>query len=211
MKTAIYIRTSTTEQDPENQLKQCLEINSYGDYILFKEQQSAWKDTERPEFEKIRSLIKKKALSHLICWDFDRLYRNRNKLIAFFKLCKAYGCKIHSYRQQWFENLNKIEPPFDEMMHDFMLQMMGWLAEEESSKKSQRVKAAIKTNSKGQTISRLGNKWGRKALSTFKVNKIMEYHAQGLSMAKIAEQVGCSKGVVHKKIHENKALPWCNI
>ena len=56
--TIIYLRTSTEEQNPENQLKDCLSINKYGEYELFQEQQSAWKDDlKRIEFNKIISLM----------------------------------------------------------------------------------------------------------------------------------------------------------
>ena len=48
-------------------------------------------------------------------------------------------------------------------MHDLMLNIMGWIAQDESDKKSQRVKAAIRIED-GVTKSYKGNKWGRKSL-----------------------------------------------
>ena len=93
MITAIYIRTSTNEQSPELQLNDCKSINNYGQYELFKDKQSAWKDNkEREDFEKLKVKIKKRQIIHLIVWDLDRIYRNRIKLKAFFEFCKIYDC-----------------------------------------------------------------------------------------------------------------------
>ena len=161
MTTIIYIRTSTTEQNPENQLESCKSINKYGEFEVLMDKQSAWKDNiDRENFSILKSKIKKGQIQHLIVWDLDRIYRNRENLISFFKYCKHYNCSIHSVRQDWLEELNKIPEPFNEIMHSLMLQIMGWLAEEESNKKSQRVKAAIRIK-KGKTYSHNGKVWGR--------------------------------------------------
>ena len=55
----IHIRTSTEDQNPENQLKDCLSIykEEWGEYKLFEEKQSAWKDNvTREVFEEERAL-----------------------------------------------------------------------------------------------------------------------------------------------------------
>jgi len=202
MQPVIYIRTSTEDQRPENQIDDCLSINSWGEAEIVKDQQSAWKEhKERSGFEEIRKRIKGGNVKHLIVWDLDRIYRDRIKLIQFFQFCKIYKCQIHSFRQQWLESLNNVQPPFNEIMHDLMLQVMGWLAEEESTKKSHRVKAAIDRRG-GVTKSRYGNKWGRKSLSTQKKNRIHELKREGdLSIRQIAKEVGVSIGAVHKILH----------
>ncbi len=212
--TIIYIRTSTEEQNPGNQLRDCLKINSYGEYELSEEKQSAFKDKDRPLFEEIRKRIKQNKLDHLICWDLDRLYRNRKKLIEFFDFCKIYKCKVHSYRQEWLEQLNSIPEPFNEIMHNLMLQIMGWLAEEESKKKSERVKLAVRKNKGKPTKSYKGNLWGRKSLSKNVVKEILKLHDAGLSIRKISAQVfywdknknkkSVAIGSVHKIITQSK-------
>jgi|26BtaG_2_1085354.scaffolds.fasta_scaffold03387_10 DNA invertase Pin-like site-specific DNA recombinase len=216
MKVVIYIRTSTEDQTPELQLKSCKSINKYGDYEIFKEQQSAWKDNldKRESFGNLINLIKQRKVNHLIVWDVDRIYRNRKKLIAFFKLCKIYGCKIHSYRQQFFETLHTMPEPFNEVMFDFMLQMMGWFAEDESNKKSQRTKLAIVREKGKPTMSYKGRKWGRKAISPKIKEKVLDLEKEGKSIREIASEVIyydknknkklLSKSIVHKIIQENK-------
>jgi len=200
MKTIIYIRTSTEEQNPENQLKDCLSLlKSNKEYELIEEKQSAWREhIEREGFSNLKKQIKSKNVKTLIVWDLDRIYRNRKSLIEFFTFCKIYGCKVDSFRQQWLNQLNEIPEPFNEMMFNLMLQIMGWLAEEESNKKSERIKNAIRMKKDG-AYSYKGNKWGRKEISTIAIKKIMELQKEGLSMREIAKRVTYSDKSNNKK------------
>lgn len=174
----IYLRTSTEEQNPKNQLRDCKTLIK-GDYEVVEERQSAFRDKDRVKFETIKSRIKKGEVDELICWDLDRLFRNRKKLIEFFQYCKLYKCNINSFRQQWLKQFNEMPQPFNEIMHDLMLQIMGWIAEEESIKKSERVKIAFKNSTK---------KWGRKPLTNVD-KRIIEFHKQGKTLREIASLV----------------------
>jgi DNA invertase Pin-like site-specific DNA recombinase len=207
MTTIIYIRTSTEEQNPENQLKECLSINKFGEHRLIEDKGSAWKDDDMREgFKEVIKEIKKGEVKDLIVWDWDRIYRNRKKLKAFFELCKVFKCRIHSYRQSWSEVINTIPEPFNEIMMEFLISMFGYLAQDESDKKSMRVRAAMRTKEDG-VYSYKGNKWGRKELSTQAVNKILELRKEGKSMRDIQKLVAYSNkgnmrnvslGAVHK-------------
>ena len=199
----IYLRTSTEEQNPQNQLRDCETLVSE-DYEVVEEKQSAFKDKDRPKFENIKQQIKQGKVSELICWDLDRIFRNRKKLIEFFKFCKIYKCKVNSFRQQWLNKFSEIPEPFNEIMFDMMLQIMGWLAEEESIKKSERVKIAYKNHK--------GKRWGRKGLSDSIKKEIIEAHNKKMSIREIADSVfiwdkhgnkkRISKSSVHKTIKE---------
>jgi len=97
----IYIRTSTEDQNPENQLA---DLKSMGiDPMItevLEDQQSAWKDNkERESFQILLKNIKSKKVTDLYVWDWDRIYRNRVKLKEFFALCKVYKVSVHSFRQ----------------------------------------------------------------------------------------------------------------
>lgn len=199
MNTIIYLRTSTEEQNPENQLESCKRLTGE-DYYLIEDKQSAFKDNkEREGFEKVKRLIKSGEIKHFIVWDLDRIYRNRLRLKQFFEFCKLYNCNVHSVNQLWLEQLTKIPEPFNEIMYDLMLNLMGWLAEDESKKKSERVKLAVRKKN-GKTLSYKGKKWGRKAISTQLKNKIKDYvltYPQE-SIRQIAKDLNISKSVVHK-------------
>lgn len=207
MTNTAYIRCSTLEQEPELQIKDIKTICEQP-FELYKENQSAWaENTIRPVFSSIISLIKKRKISNLYVWDLDRIYRNRKRLQEFFILCKTYDCKVHSYRQNWLEDINSIPAPFNEIVFDLLINITGWMGQDESQKKSERVKMAVKKRSNG-TFSYKGNKWGRKALPKQTIDRVLEFHQQGKSIREIASLVKIydkhnngkqiSKSAVHK-------------
>lgn len=209
----LLIRTSRTDQNPKNQIKDTKTLID-GEYKLIEEQQSAFKDNvKREKFEEVKSLIKSGKVTDLYVWDWDRIVRNRKKLKEFFEFCKVHNCKIHSHRQQWFEELHKIPEPFNEMMHDLSLNLMGWMAEDESRKKSERVKASIRIKD-GKLISYKGAKWGKPKLSKKVVEEVVALRKTGLTLRQIAERVSywdksrnkhqLSKSAVHKIISQVK-------
>jgi transposase len=51
-------------------------------------------------------------------------------------------------------------------------------------------------------MSKYGNTWGRKTISTFKKNLIIKYRDQDMPMRAIANEVKVSLGVVHKTLRE---------
>lgn len=204
MEQVIYIRTSTEEQNPENQLADCLTLVSK-EYEIVEEKQSAWKDKERPPFESIKQRIKSREIKSLIVWDWDRLFRNRKKLKEFFEFCKIYKCEIHSFRQKFFEDFYKIPKPFDDIIQDLFLNLLGWMAEDESNKRSDRVKIAFRNHK--------GKKWGRKSLPHSTIQEVLRLHRLGHSLRNISDDVSyydknrnlkkISLGAVHKIIKEN--------
>lgn len=211
MKTIIYIRTSTEEQNPELQLKDILSIVKSKDYEILEEKQSAWKDEERLKFKSIYNQVLNKEVDKIYVWDLDRLFRKRIKLKEFFEICKAYDCKIYSYRQSWLNKINAVPNPWNEIILNLLIDILGWLAEEESLKKSDRIKNAVRKKG-DKTISYKGNTWGRKPLPKQTRDRIINLYEEGLSIRKIAEQVKTtdknknmkpiSKSAVHKTIQE---------
>jgi DNA invertase Pin-like site-specific DNA recombinase len=192
-KALLYIRTSTGEQTPELQIKDCQTLaERLGLQItkITEDKVSGWKDVERENFENVKQAIQRKEIQHLIVWDLDRIYRNRKKLIAFFEFCKIYSCQIHSFRQNWLDTLNSIPEPFNEIMHSTMLQIMGWLAEDESNKKSDRIRLAVRKEDGKPTKSYKGNKWGRKTILTDRlISDILKLRTEGKSIRTIKKEV----------------------
>ena len=214
MSVGIYVRTSTEEQEPENQIHDCISMIGDEMFEIFQDKQSAYTDKkEREDFEKLKRKIKSGEINQIVVWDLDRIYRNRLRLKEFFEFCKVYKCSIHSHNQQWLEELNKIPAPFNEIMHELMLNLMGWLGEDESKKKSERVKLAVRKKD-GITKSYKGNKWGRKSIGEAKIKEVLALKEQGLSIRDISNQIYIwdkngnkkliGKSTVHKLIAENK-------
>ena len=128
----IFIRTSTTEQSPELQLNDIVTTFGLTEYNIIEEQDSAFKEnSKRVEFEKLKKLILNNKISELYVWDLDRLFRNRQKLIDFLNLCKHSKTIFFSFNQKWLQTVQNIQPPFNEIVFDLMIQIMGWLSEDE--------------------------------------------------------------------------------
>lgn len=194
-KDVIYLRTSTEEQDTENQL---LDVKSIApdNAEVVREHGSAWKDEliHRPQFSALVSAVKKGSLSSINVWDLDRLYRNRLKCADFMRLCQARGVVVRAYRQPWLHEFENLPGTYGDMLREVMIQFFSWMAEEESRKKSERVKAAY------QRKKRLGKakSWGRPGLPEETVRDIRSLLDQGLSYRKVREQVTYRKGKVKK-------------
>ena len=212
----LFIRTSSTDQEPQLQIADIVKTFSLTEYQIISEKDSAFKESaKRNEFEKLKRLIVNNKVSELYVWDLDRLFRNRKKLVEFLALCKHSKCSVYSYNQQWLQSIQSLQSPFNEIMFEFMLQIMGWLAEDESIKKSKRVSLAIRKVDGEKTKSYKGDLWGRKPLSKQVISKIKDLHLQGISVREIAKLVYVydknnnsrliSKSAVHKTIAIFKA------
>ncbi len=208
-----FIRTSTTEQTPELQLQGIDAIAIRLELTVKSEKESAFKDNaKRPVFNEVIALIKQGKVKNLFVWDLDRLYRNRIKLKQFFVLCKHYKTTIQSVNQEWLNNLNAIPAPFNEIVFEMLIQIFGWIGEEESVKKSKRVKLAVRKKEGSKTKSYKGNVWGRKPLTPQTVKRVMDLYHSGKSIREIAREVivyrnnngkNISKSAVHKTIVQN--------
>ena len=203
-KSIIYLRTSTKDQNPELQKEQCINFaNKLGLEIVdvISEQGSAYKlEKIRPKWESVQERAKKEKLD-IIVWRYDRSFRNRADFFKFMKIMfEVYGTKVYSVTEPsilsfWdmMSKSNSDNPIFNELLKgifkaiwDFMIQQAGEEAEQESKKKSERVKLAIRTN-EGITKSYKGNKWGRKALKVD--NEIIKLYQEGKSYREIQKNV----------------------
>ncbi|OKY78311.1 MAG: Site-specific recombinase, DNA invertase Pin-like [Candidatus Methanohalarchaeum thermophilum] len=187
-KTVVYLRTSTKDQNPENQRKDCLgfcreKLGTTGEEVeVIKEKETAWnRSRKRQKFEKLLNRARKGEIDHIVVWDFDRLYRLRKRTVKIVKEMAARGVQVHSVNQQWLEQIHSAPEPWDEILYDLMLQIIGWIGEEESRKRSRRVKAAYerKKNKKN---------WGRKK-KEIPMEKVKELRGQGFSYSDIIEKL----------------------
>ncbi len=213
----VYIRCSTPDQQPQLQLNDInVQFTPTKDSLILEESISAWKEnTPRPQFKRLEQLIRENKVKTLYVWNLDRIYRNRKKLVAFFALCKIYKVKVRSYCQKWLDSLYHTPEPFDEIFMDLFINILGWIAESESSDKSSRIKMAVRKKN-STTYSYKGNLWGRKPFPTNTINRVLELHKVGLSIREIAKKVtvydknnngrDISKSAVHKILCLNSTI-----
>jgi DNA invertase Pin-like site-specific DNA recombinase len=200
MKAVIYLRTSTKEQNPENQREECLMFAKNRGYDVvetFVEELSAFKGIIRPKYEKVVEMARKGEIQAVIVWALDRWVRRRDTLLEDTTILKNYGVKLHSVKEAWLEAIN-IEGSLGRTIQDFLLGLIGSIAEMESQRKSDRVKIAFKNHK--------GKKWGRPAVHTNKVNVILDLYKQDLTYREIAEKSGLSIGKISQiiNVHKNK-------
>jgi DNA invertase Pin-like site-specific DNA recombinase len=190
MKAAIYLRTSTDEQTPENQETPCLKFAADKGYDIegvYIEKLSGYKDVKRPEYDKIKDKAKRREIDAVIVWALDRWVRNRDTLLDDVTILRMFGCKIHSVQEAWLEAIN-IEGSLGKTIQEFLLGLLGSIAEMESQRKSERVKLAYK---RGRH-----KKWGRPSVHTNKKKIVIELRNQGLTYNQIKEKTKLSLGKI---------------
>jgi len=190
MKAAIYLRTSTEEQHPENQKNDCLKFAREKGYEIEEkdihiEQLSGFKDINRPEYEKVKEKARKGEIKAVIVWALDRWVRNRDTLLSDVLILRNFGCKLHSFRESYIELIN-IEGALGKTIQEFLLGLIGSIAEMESQQKSERVKIAFKNHK--------GKKWGRPKVHTNKIKYIKELRSKGMSYKEISQKAKISIG-----------------
>ena len=198
MKATVYLRTSTTEQNPENQKEECLAFAKNRGYevdSVVLEELSGFKGINRPEYEKVKEKARKGEIQAVVVWALDRWVRNRDTLLEDVIILRNYGVKLHSVKEAWLEAIN-IEGSLGRTIQEFLLGLIGSIAEMESQRKSERMKIAF-ANHKGK-------KWGRPKVHTNKIKIIFDLKDKGLTYREIAKQSGLSIGAISKILTVHK-------
>jgi DNA invertase Pin-like site-specific DNA recombinase len=101
---------------------------------------------------------------------------------------------------------NSDNPIFNELLKgifkaiwDFMIQQAGEQAEEESRKKSQRIKLAVRKVDGKKSVSYKGNKWGRKSISKKVDEEIIKLFKEDKTYREICQTVFYWNKNNHKK------------
>lgn len=185
-KAYMYFRVSTDEQDARNQERDVMilhnELCPDTEIIKFYEEGSAWQDNNRPVFRKaIKDFTRDKDAKYFLAWDFDRIYRDRKKFVSLMR--ELYTAKkiVSTYRQKYMLKILQIPEPWNEIIYELLIQIYGETAEEESRKRSDRVKAAYerkKRQGKAET-------WGRPRTPPQVIHRVKELKSQGLSIRAI--------------------------
>jgi len=220
-KVIIYNRVSTTEQNPELQIKECVEFcKSKGWEIVgdpIQEQASAFKDeSKREKFNQILKRAERREFNHIVVWNMDRFSRQPEeevlKLVK--KLNLLYGVDVNAVKGDlWSEvvqSISKIKEQgfIGEAISEFLEKIIRGLefqrAYRESKTKSERVKLAVIKKEGQTTKSYKGKKWGRKAINSERLReKVKELNKQGLSIREITKH----DDIYYYDRHKNKRKP----
>lgn len=189
---AIYMRTSTVEQHPENQLNACRAFahsrgyHVSGEYI---EQLSGWKqDVERPKYEEVKRRAHAGEIDAVIVWALDRWARNMDRTLEDVAFFATRGVKFHSVQESWLEEVN-VEGPLGEAIRRFLYGMKAAMAQMESDRLSERTKAGLeRARAKGK---RLGGKPAQ--FNRYRAAQLLK---EGWSLRQIASELGVSAATV---------------
>ena len=147
-KTVVSIRVSTDQQTEESQLDACKDLCRQRGFEVIKvysdHAKSAYKNVSRPEYQKIMKLVKQRRIHHIIVWSLDRwCRRGARELKNTIEVLEAYDVQLHSVQEQWLETIN-IPGGIGDVVKDFLIGIVGWIAHQESVLKSERIKDSIK-------------------------------------------------------------------
>jgi DNA invertase Pin-like site-specific DNA recombinase len=180
-----YARTSTLDQDAglEAQLR---DLQALGCQKVFQEQTSSI--GTRPQLDAAIDFAREGDT--FVVTKLDRLARSVTHLGGVVGQLKGKGVALRI-----------LDPGIDtsSATGELVLNLMASIAQFERSMMLERQREGI-AKAKGE------NKYkGRKPTARAKANEVKKLHAQGLSMARIAQQLGIGKGSVHRALRGNPA------
>jgi putative DNA-invertase from lambdoid prophage Rac len=141
MRVACYLRVSTDNQTVDNQRPDMENyLKSHGipdsEVTYYSENESAWRQGHQGELARLKEDVRsgKRKYDLFLIWAFDRLCRSGGiALIKEYEFFMRHGIKVISVREQWSDVPVEFIP--------VMLSLFGYLAEMESKRRSERIKA----------------------------------------------------------------------
>lgn len=146
---------------------------------------------ERPELEKMLADLQEGDTVYIV--SIDRLSRSTKDLLEIVEIIKSKGAYLKSLTEPW------LDTRADNPMSDFLLTVMGALAEMERKQTVARVNQGL------EVAKRKGVKLGRPKANKNKVEYALELYNKGEHTVKqIVDITGISKATLYRKIKEQQ-------
>lgn len=183
MRCALYLRTSTTDQNPENQLSQLKDYAEKQEWKIvgvFQDSVSGSKGLdERTGLKNVFELGRQRKYDVLLFWSLDRFSREGSrKTLEYLTLLDSYKVKWHSFTEQYISSLG--------IFSDAIISILSAIAKQERIRISERTKAGL-ARIRGKV------KLGRPKTSKALVQKAKELRKKGLSFAQIGKELGYTR------------------
>lgn len=181
MKAAIYVRVSTFDQNPDNQL---IELRRYvaargWQAVEYCDTGISGSKDKRPALDKLIGDAKRRRFDVLICWRLDRLGRNLKHLITLLDELQAIGVAFVSLA----EGIDCTTPAGRLQMH-----ILGAISEFERGRIAERVRLGMsRAKAHGKHLGR-----PRKAVTDAEIAGVAN-----LPLRKAAALLGVSKSFLH--------------
>lgn len=194
MKVCIYCRVSTDDQELEQQIAACKRFCAYRVLevvAVFSEKASGAKAAKRPQFLQMVNELRQLKYDGVVVFRLDRLGRTARELALLIDELENKGVKVISVNES-FDTTTAIGRAMRELIYVF-----AQLEREQIGEATKQRLAAIKAS---------GAKLGRPVISDFQASKILEFHRQGLSYRKIAQQMRLSHTTVFYTVKKRGGL-----
>ncbi len=188
---ALYCRVSTDGQTVENQtreLEAVAERHGWEIVETFTDQgiSGAKGRDSRPGFNALHKAIARKEVDLVAAWSVDRLGRSLQDLVAF--LGELHGKSVDLYLHQ--QGIDTTTPA-----GKMIFQIMGVFAEFERTMIQERIHAGLRrAKANGKALGR------PKTLTPKQAARIRTLRADGMSLRKIAQEIGGSLGSVQRAL-----------
>ena len=151
MKTCIYCRVSTNEQNTDNQLlalTNWVEQRGYELAKVYAETETGWRAGHQKALATLISDARKGRFNLVIVWALDRLSREGAlAILSLVHKLQTYGVKVVSYQESWTEAPGELG--------ELLYALSGWVARMESERRSERTKAGLsRALAKGRKLGR---------------------------------------------------------
>ena len=162
MKAALWLRVSDpgvqTVENQRPELEAWAQRSGLEVVRVYQVEGSAWKGAHRKLLAEAHGDARRGLFSVLLVWALDRL--SREGIVATLEAVHGFerqGCQVWSLQQSWTQ-----QP--ESRMHDLLLSLYGWIAQEESRVRSERTKIGMeRARREGKVIGRpVGSKDGHK-------------------------------------------------
>jgi DNA invertase Pin-like site-specific DNA recombinase len=180
-----YARVSTEDQELRLQRDA---LQKAGCWNIYEEKRSATRG-KRPQLE--MALLDLRPGDTLIVWKLDRLVRNARGLYDLLDRIHAAGANFKSLQEQF---------DFTTPMGQFVLGILGLVAQLEAQMTSQRTAAGIKA------IQERGLQYGAKPkLTAARAARLVSDHKAGAKIVRLAEKYGISTASVQNYLKRAEA------
>jgi DNA invertase Pin-like site-specific DNA recombinase len=136
MRSAIYARVSTLDQEPENQLQELRRYVAARGWtaVEYVDRGVSGAKDRRPALDQLLADARRRRFDVLVCWRLDRLGRNLKHLVTLLEELQALGIAFVSLN----EGIDATTPAGKLQMH-----ILAAIAEFERSRIAERVKAGL--------------------------------------------------------------------
>ena len=174
-----YVRVSTVDQHTDRQLSD-LALDR-----IFTEHASGKNVGDRPALQEMLAFIREG--DEVYVHSMDRLARNLRDLLSLVEQINGKGVTLHFVTENLSFHPNAEANP----MATLMLSLLGAVAQFERSLILERQREGI-AKAKAR-----GTYKGRKPLNSHTLEKAKEMRASGMSLVKVAKELGCGKSTLY--------------